>query len=69
MNADNIYLRYFTNESGEETNEQFISISELNLSGVPIDEDGGEYDTDGFIYTYLGGGNNFVKITGVSTDN
>jgi len=64
--TDNIYLRYFTNENGEETNEQFISIAESQFSGVPIDDNGDDYDSDGYIYTYLGGGNNFVQITGIS---
>lgn len=65
---DNIYLRYFTNENGEETNEQFISIGELKLSGVPIDDNGDDCDSDDFLYTYLGGGNEFAKITGISFD-
>ena len=67
--TDNIYLRFFTNEGEEETNEQFISIAESQYSGVPIDDNGDNYDSDGYLYTYLGGGNNFVQITGILFDN
>lgn len=55
MNTSNTFLRYFeTNENGEEIDEQFVSIADLEYSGCPIDENGDDLDRDEDLYKFDG---------------
>jgi hypothetical protein len=59
-NNDNTYLRYFTENNGEEIDEIFIPIIDLHDSGVPIDAEGCDMDCDGYLYVF--NGNNFEQV-------
>lgn len=60
-NTSNIYLRYFTTtDEGKEIDEVFIPISDLDYSGVPIDSDGNNKDSDGYLYYF--NGNNYCQL-------
>lgn len=63
MNTSNTFLRYFqTDKNGEEINEQYVSIAQLDYSGTPIDpETGDDFDRDEDLYKF-NGGNRYVKI-------
>lgn len=62
--TDSTFLRYFQEtETGEETNETFVSLANLDYSGVPINlETGDDLDCDGFIYAQYG--DKFVQVIG-----
>lgn len=61
--TDNLYLRYFENsESGEEINERYLSVAEIDYSGAPINENGDDFDCDQLLYAY--DGKKFRQIVG-----
>lgn len=62
--TDSTFLRYFQEtEEGAEINETFISLANLDYSGVPIDpETGDDFDCDGFIYAC--NGDKFMRVIG-----
>ena len=63
MNTSNTFLRYFQeDQNGNEINETFVSIAQLDYSGTPIDaETGDDFDRDENLYKF-NGGNKYEKI-------
>lgn len=64
MNTSNTFLRYFQEDkNGNEVNETFVSISQLDYSGAPIDaETGDDFDRDESLYKF-NGVNKYEKIS------
>lgn len=58
------FLRYFhETEEGEEIHEKYISLDDLDYSGVPLHpETGDDLDCDGFIYAQRG--DKFLQVIG-----
>lgn len=63
MNTSNTYLRYFTtDDNGEETEEVFVSVAELEYSGCPIDENECYKDNDCCLYRFNHETKQFEKL-------
>lgn len=62
--TSNIFLRYFReDETGNEVNETFISIADLDYSGTPIDPvTGDDLDNDCFLYRF--DGEKYIQLIG-----
>lgn len=60
----NVYLRYFREtDSGEEINETYVPICDLDSTGCPIDPaTGDDLDNDCFLYKF--DGEKFVQLVG-----
>lgn len=52
MNTTQVFLRYFESDSTNEIEgtSRFVSISEIDYSGTPIDDNGDDLDNDGLVY-------------------
>jgi hypothetical protein len=57
MNTSQVFLRYF--QSDDDANEiegtsLFVSVSDIDCLGCPIDEDGNDLDNDCLVYVFNG---------------
>jgi hypothetical protein len=63
---DSLYLRYFLDVDGEQTNETFVSLSDIDYVGTPMDAETGEdLECDRMIYASAPDHDGFVQVVGI----